>query len=158
MKSRETRNHRKKIVETREEVPYLADNNIIFINLNSPKHHRENYRDFGKNNGEREASVEERSHDYRKQPFAARTRREDRGHACGGGAMSITLITTSDRPPPPSFNHPLPRPAATHPFTWMNIDRHTTWNSRLRQSTRQVTKLPSFSSSRIWLDRTSKLR
>ena len=32
------------------------------------------------------------------------------------------------RPPPLSFNHPLPRTTA-HPFTWMNIDRHPTWNS-----------------------------
>lgn len=99
MKSRGTRNlvakknHRDKAGRC-----YPTDNNMISINLNSPKHRRENDRDFGKNNGEREASVKERSHDYRKQPFAARTRRENRGHACGGGAMSITLITTSDRP------------------------------------------------------------
>jgi len=107
-----------------------------------------------------ETSVEERSHDYRKQPFAARTRREDRGHACVAGVLCPLrlLQPPTARPPPPSFNHSLPQLAATHPFTWMNIDRHTTWNSRLRQSTRQVTKLPSFSSSRIWLDRTSKLR
>ncbi|XP_061932905.1 uncharacterized protein LOC133666374 [Apis cerana] len=42
-------------------------------------------------------------------------------------ALLYPLRLLQPRPPPLSFNHPLPR--TTHPFTWMNIDRHPTWNS-----------------------------
>lgn len=64
-------------------------------------------------------AVEERSHDYRKQPFAARTRREDRGHACGGGAMSITLITTPTARPPARRRH---RHRRRRPLTIRSLD------------------------------------
>ncbi|CAL7938596.1 unnamed protein product [Xylocopa violacea] len=43
-------------------------------------------------------------------------------------ALLYPLRLLQPRPPRLSFNHPLPRTTA-HPFTWMNIDRHPTWNS-----------------------------
>ncbi|XP_006623578.1 uncharacterized protein LOC102673350 isoform X1 [Apis dorsata] len=56
-------------------------------------------------------------------------------------ALLYPLRLLQPRPPPLSFNHPLPR--TTHPFTWMNIDRHPTWNSpaaRKKASFSAVTK------------------
>lgn len=53
-------------------------------------------------------------------------RRSSRGEGMRA-ALLYPLRLLQPRPPPLSFNHPLPR--TTHPFTWMNIDRHPTWNS-----------------------------
>ena len=50
-----------------------------------------------------------------------------RGEGMRAGLL-YPLRLLQPRPPPLSFNHPLPRTTA-HPFTWMNIDRHPTWNS-----------------------------